>query len=88
MNRRDLFKGLIGVTAGLILPPTLEENAEAGRRIWALGGIPEEPQSLQKLAFLNTGEIYFERWAQGFDGQMHLVQSRRIATVTQEYPHA
>ena len=63
-------------------------RAEAGRRIWALGGIPEEPQSLQKLAFLNTGEIYFERWAQGFDGQMHLVQSRRIATVTQEYPHA
>lgn len=47
MNRRNLFKGLIGVTAGLILPPSLAENAEAGKRIWALGGIPEERPSLR-----------------------------------------
>lgn len=37
MNRRSLFKGLMGVAGGLILPPTLEENAEASKKIWALG---------------------------------------------------
>lgn len=42
MNRRNLFKGVIGTASALILPATLEENAEAGKRIWALGGIPEE----------------------------------------------
>lgn len=32
MQRRDLLKGVAGLTAGLLLPPTLQENAEAGRR--------------------------------------------------------
>jgi len=36
MNRRDLLKGLAGIGAGIILPPTLAENAEAARRYWAL----------------------------------------------------
>jgi hypothetical protein len=36
LNRRTLLKGLAAVGVGLILPPTLEENAEAARRFWAL----------------------------------------------------
>jgi hypothetical protein len=42
MNRRALFKGLAGAATALILPPTLAENAEAGKRYWALGGIPKD----------------------------------------------
>lgn len=41
MNRRNLFKLAAGAAAALILPPTLAENAEAGKRYWALGGIPK-----------------------------------------------
>ena len=83
MNRRDLFKGLAGVAVGLILPPTLEENAEAGRRIWALGGIPKivepdfsfmDPDESPWHISAVRGDIFFERWARGFDGEMHLVQ--------------
>lgn len=40
MDRRSLFKGIAGFGAALLLPPTLAENAEAARRIWALGGLP------------------------------------------------
>lgn len=37
MNRRGFLKGALAVTAGaIILPATLEENAEAVRRYWAL----------------------------------------------------
>lgn len=36
MNRRSFLKGLAGVGAALVLPPTLGENAEAARRFWAL----------------------------------------------------
>lgn len=41
MNRRELLAGLAGVAGGLILPASVAENAEAGRRWWALGAIPE-----------------------------------------------
>jgi hypothetical protein len=36
MNRRHLLQGLAGLGAGLLLPATVEENAEAVRRYWAL----------------------------------------------------
>jgi hypothetical protein len=36
MNRRSFVKGLAAVGASLVLPPTLEENAEAVQRFWAL----------------------------------------------------
>lgn len=36
MIRRALLQGLVGVTAGLLLPPTLDENTEAAKRYWAL----------------------------------------------------
>jgi hypothetical protein len=35
-TRRTILKGLAATAAGLILPPTLAENAEAVRRYWAL----------------------------------------------------
>jgi hypothetical protein len=42
MNRRAFLKGLAGaVGAAIILPPTIADAAEEGRRIWALGGIPQ-----------------------------------------------
>lgn len=59
MNRRNLFKGLAGVAAGLILPPTLEENVEAGKRFWALGGIPEERPSLQDYLKMRPFDMSF-----------------------------
>lgn len=36
------MKGVVATTSGLLLAPvpTLEENAEAARRWWALGGLP------------------------------------------------
>ena len=40
MNRRDLFKGVAGLAAGLLLPSTLQENAAEARRYWALGPMP------------------------------------------------
>lgn len=36
MNRRSLLKGSLALATGLILPPTLAENAEAARRYWSL----------------------------------------------------
>lgn len=41
MNRRDLFKGIAAMAGGLLLPPTLAENAETATRYWALGVIRE-----------------------------------------------
>lgn len=35
-TRRGFLHGIGVVVAGLILPPTLAENAEAARRFWAL----------------------------------------------------
>lgn len=40
MNRRNLLKGVAGLTAGLLLPSTVAENAETARRYWALGAMP------------------------------------------------
>ncbi len=40
MNRRDLLKGVAGLTAGLLLPSTVAENAAEARRYWALGAMP------------------------------------------------
>lgn len=40
LTRRQLLVGAAGLAGTLILPPTLEENAEAARRWWALGGVP------------------------------------------------
>jgi hypothetical protein len=36
MDRRTFLKGLTGLGAALILPPSLVDNAEAARRFWAL----------------------------------------------------
>ncbi|MDQ3124784.1 MAG: hypothetical protein M3Q74_04190 [Pseudomonadota bacterium] len=36
MDRRTLLKGIAGAAAGLVLPTTVGENAEAVRRYWAL----------------------------------------------------
>jgi hypothetical protein len=36
MNRRHLLQRLAGLGSGLLLPATVEENAEAVRRYWAL----------------------------------------------------
>lgn len=36
MNRRTFLQGIAAAAGALILPPTLEENAEAARRFWAL----------------------------------------------------
>lgn len=55
MNRRNLFKGLAAVGAGLILPPTLAENAEAGRRFWA-GWRPEQPRQEMDFSFMDPYE--------------------------------
>lgn len=40
LTRRQLLAGVAGLAGGLILPPTLAENAEEARRWWALGGVP------------------------------------------------
>lgn len=48
MNRRSFLKGFAGALgAAIILPPTVEDAAEVGRRIWALGGIPHELPNLR-----------------------------------------
>lgn len=36
ISRRNLFKGVAGLTAGLLLPSTVQENAETARRYWSL----------------------------------------------------
>jgi hypothetical protein len=36
VSRRSFLQGVAGIAAGLILPPTLAENAEAVRRYWVL----------------------------------------------------
>jgi hypothetical protein len=36
IDRRTLFKGIAGLAGGLILPPSVAENAEAARRYWSL----------------------------------------------------
>lgn len=46
MNRRNLFKLAAGAATALILPPTLAENAEAGKRFWALGAMPQPRQEM------------------------------------------
>lgn len=38
-RRRVLQLFGVAAVAPLVLPPTLEENAEIGRKIWALGGV-------------------------------------------------
>lgn len=40
LSRRQLLAGAAGLAGSLILPPTLEENAEAAQRWWALGRVP------------------------------------------------
>lgn len=49
MNRRSFLKGFAAAAGAVVLPATLEENAEAGKKIWALGGIPRDPESLGGL---------------------------------------
>lgn len=45
MNRRDLFRGIVGVGAGLVLPPTVADAAEeVGKRYWSLGAVPRADQ--------------------------------------------
>lgn len=47
MNRRSFLKGFAGALgATIILPPTVEDAAEMGRRIWALGGVPGRDKTL------------------------------------------
>lgn len=60
MNRRNLFKGLAGVAGALILPATLEENAEAGKRIWALGGIPSEIEVIPPMPIFGDFDIIMD----------------------------
>ena len=52
LDRRQLIRGALGLgAAAIILPPTLEENVELGRRIWALGAIPQEQETIRLLNF-------------------------------------
>lgn len=61
MNRRALLQGIAALSAGLILPPTLIENAEAERRFWALdrtmvspiGDV--QPSDYGQLAYILSG---------------------------------
>lgn len=61
-SRRRVLQ-LMGVAAvtPLILPPTLEENAEIGKKIWALGGIENihaEAITPYVNLFQYNGELY------------------------------
>ncbi len=54
MNRRDLLKGVAGLTAGLVLPASVAENAEVAKRYWSLGAMPNGRTS----AFIPSGTFW------------------------------
>lgn len=59
MNRRTLLRGLAGVAGGLILPAGVADAAEAGRRVWALGAMPDP--AMHSLSFSGDST----RWMNG-----------------------
>lgn len=60
LTRRNFLRGAAGLSAALILPPSAAENAEAARRVWALGW-PKgmSPPGMRPSAFvsLETTEV-------------------------------
>lgn len=78
LDRRQFLKGALGLgAAAIILPPTLEENVELGRRIWALGGIPQEGALLYDPRTINFRYLAYA----------DAVLERMCAITIQEYGH-
>ena len=55
MNRRALLQGLLGASAALILPPSVAEGAEAGRRWWSLGSVPKVDTGYLETGWFDMG---------------------------------
>ena len=92
LDRRQLIRGALGLgAAAIILPPTLEENVELGRRIWALGAIPQKQETIQFLNFRYLGytdailEPMNDIALQEYGELVKVPATRELITVTHPY---
>jgi hypothetical protein len=87
MNRRTFLQGIAAAAGALILPPTLEANAEAARRYWALDRTmaPSPQETLIRRYDIHRNPrpnfpifcISTESYEQGDDWEIHWTAAKR-----------
>ena len=70
LSRRTFLKGLAATVAGaIVLPPTLEDNAEAAKRFWALDSTMVGPRHDADSHVVTATEYHsiFAQWVEAYE---------------------